>query len=183
MHPAQIQAQKYLDTTSAGSGMYVMTSYIPDQEIVLEKNENYWGESTNVDKYIIKMKPDSNTQMMTLSSGDIDVAMNMTDDTMAELEGNENVTLINAATKTVGFLMMNMNEQYGGADFLIRGTAGNPQSYGLYRRSDYLRSRNSNSLFCDPVRIYGKQGGAACRLYQSGGGKSTPGSSRISGWI
>lgn len=107
-------AQKYLDTTSAGSGMYVMTSYIPDQEIVLEKNENYWGESTNVDKYIIKIQPDSNTQMMTLSSGDIDVAMNMTDDTMAELEGNENVTLINAATKTVGFLMMNMNEQYGG---------------------------------------------------------------------
>ena len=94
--------------------MYVMTSYIPDQEIVLEKNENYWGESTNVDKYIIKIQPDSNTQMMTLSSGDIDVAMNMTDDTMAELEGNENVTLINAATKTVGFLMMNMNEQYGG---------------------------------------------------------------------
>ena len=29
-------AQDYLNTTSAGSGMYVMTSYIPDQEVVLE---------------------------------------------------------------------------------------------------------------------------------------------------
>ena len=37
-------AQAYLNTTSAGSGMYVMTSYIPDQEVVLEKNPNYWGE-------------------------------------------------------------------------------------------------------------------------------------------
>lgn len=107
-------AQSYLDTTSAGSGMYVMTSYTPDEEIVLEKNENYWGESTNVDKYIIKIQPDSNTQMMTLSSGDIDVAMNLTDDTMSELEGNEGVELINAATKTTGFVMMNMNEEYGG---------------------------------------------------------------------
>lgn len=107
-------AQSYLDTTSAGSGMYVMTSYTPDEEIVLEKNENYWGESTNVDKYIIKIQPDSNTQMMTLSSGDIDVAMNLTDDTMSELEGNESVELINAATKTTGFVMMNMNEEYGG---------------------------------------------------------------------
>ena len=80
-------AQSYLNTTSAGSGMYVMTSYIPDQEVVLEKNPNYWGEATNVDKYIIQIQPDSNTQMMTLSTGDIDVAMNMTDDTMAELEG------------------------------------------------------------------------------------------------
>ena len=98
-------AQNYLNTASAGSGMYVMTSYKPDEEIVLEKNENYWGEATNVDKY---------TQMMTLSSGDIDIALNLTDDTMAELDGNDNVKLINAPTKTVGFVMMNMNEEYGG---------------------------------------------------------------------
>ena len=107
-------AQDYLNTTSAGSGMYVMTSYIPDQEVVLEKNPNYWGEGTNVDKYIIRIQPDSNTQMMTLSTGDIDVAMNMTDDTMAELEGQESIQLINGATKTLGFVMMNMNEEYGG---------------------------------------------------------------------
>lgn len=107
-------AQAYLDTTSAGSGMYVMTSYTPDEEVVLEKNPNYWGEATNVDKYIIKIQPDSNTQMMTLSQGDIDVAMNMTDDTIAELEGAEGIEIINGATKTVGFVMMNMDEQYGG---------------------------------------------------------------------
>ena len=107
-------AQAYLDTASAGSGMYVMTSYIPDEEVVLEKNPNYWGEATNVDKYIIKIQPDANTQMMTLSTGDIDVALNMTDDTMAELSGAEGVEIINAATKTVGFVMMNMNETYGG---------------------------------------------------------------------
>lgn len=107
-------AQAYLDTTSAGSGMYVMTSYIPDEEVVLEKNPNYWGEATNVDKYIIKIQPDANTQMMTLSTGDIDVAMNMTDDTIAEIAGTDGVEIINAATKTVGFVMMNMKEEYGG---------------------------------------------------------------------
>ena len=104
-------AQSYLNTTSAGSGMYVMTSYIPDQEVVLEKNPNYWGEATNVDKYIIQIQPDSNTQMMTLSTGDIDVAMNMTDDTMAELEGQENVVLVNGATKTVGFVIEDQKEK------------------------------------------------------------------------
>lgn len=107
-------AQDYLNSTSAGSGMYIMTSYIQDEEVVLEKNPNYWGEASNVDKYIVKIQPDSNTQMMTLSTGDIDVAMNMTDDTMAELESAENVAMINGATKTVGFVMMNMDETYGG---------------------------------------------------------------------
>lgn len=32
----------------------------------------------------------------------------------AELAGVENVEMINGATKTVGFVMMNMNEEYGG---------------------------------------------------------------------
>ena len=107
-------ASDYLNTTSAGSGMYVMTSYIPDSEIVLEKNENYWGTPTNVDKYIIRIQPDSNTQMMGLATGELDVAMNMTDDTMAELQSADNVTLVNAPTKTVGFVMMNMDESIGG---------------------------------------------------------------------
>ena len=107
-------AQSYLDTTSAGSGMYVMTSYTPDEEVVLEKNPNYWGKATNVDKYIIKIQPDSNTQMMTLSTGDIDVALNLTDDTLEELGSAENVEIVNGTTKMIGFVMMNMNEEYGG---------------------------------------------------------------------
>ncbi len=107
-------ALDYLNSTSAGSGMYIMTSYTPDVEIVLEKNPNYWDTPTNVDKYIIKIQDDSNTQMMTLSQGDIDVALCMTDDTMAEIEGEDNITLVNAPTKTVGFLMMNMDESIGG---------------------------------------------------------------------
>ena len=107
-------AEAFLNTTSAGSGPYIMTSYTQDEEIVLEKNPSYWGESSNIDKFIVKIQPDSNTQMMTLSQGDIDVAMNMTDDTMAELEGKENIIRIDAPTKTVGFVMMNMDEAIGG---------------------------------------------------------------------
>ncbi|MCR5469040.1 MAG: ABC transporter substrate-binding protein [Lachnospiraceae bacterium] len=107
-------AQAYLDSASAGSGMFVMTSYIPDSEIVLEKNPSYWGEATNVDKYVIKIQDDANTQMMTLSSGDIDIACNMTEDTMSELEGKDGITLLNNSTKTVSFLMMNMDESIGG---------------------------------------------------------------------
>lgn len=45
------------DSNSAGSGMYVLSSYTPDEEVVLEKNPNYWGEATNVDKYILKIQP------------------------------------------------------------------------------------------------------------------------------
>lgn len=107
-------AQTYLDSASAGSGMYILTGYTPDEEVILEKNPNYWGTSTNVDKYILKIQPDANTQMMTLSTGDIDVALNLTDDTMDELTAAENVEIVDGTTKMIGFVMMNMNEEYGG---------------------------------------------------------------------
>lgn len=107
-------ALKYLNSTSAGSGMYVMTSYTPDEEIILEKNKNYYGKSTNVEKYIIKIQDDANAQMMGLSSGDIDLALNLTDDTMSELNGKDNVAILNTPTKTVGFVMMNCDKEIGG---------------------------------------------------------------------
>ncbi len=108
-------ARNYLDNTSAGSGQYVLTKYTPNEEIVLEKNENYWNDdASNVDKYIIRLQADANTQMMTLSSGDVDVALNLTDDTVAELDGNDSVSVINDPTKTVAFVMTNMNESIGG---------------------------------------------------------------------
>ncbi len=107
-------AQAFLDSTSAGSGMYILTSYTPDEEIVLTKNKDYWGTSTNVDKYIIKLQDDANAQMMGLSNSDIDIALNLTDDTLSELEDKDNVTIINTSTKTVGFILMNMDESIGG---------------------------------------------------------------------
>ena len=107
-------ARDYLDTTSAGSGMYIMTSYVPDEEMILEKNYNYWGEQTNVDKYIIRFEGDANTQMMGLKAGDVDIALNLNDDTMDELEGAENVTTENTPTKTISFIMMNEDPEIGG---------------------------------------------------------------------
>jgi len=108
------KAQSYLDTASAGSGMYVLKSYTADEEIVLEKNPNYYGKATNVDKYVIKLENDANTQMMGLSSGDLDIALNLNDDTIGELSSSSNVKTENTSTKTVGFIMMNEDQKIGG---------------------------------------------------------------------
>ena len=107
-------ARDYLDATSAGSGMYILTKYTPDEEIILEKNYDYWGESTNVDRYVIRLEGDANIQMMGLRTGDIDIALNLNDDTMDELEGAGNVTCENTPTKTISFIMMNEDEEIGG---------------------------------------------------------------------
>ena len=94
--------------------MYKLVSYTPDEEIIIEKNPNYYGTPTNVDKYIIKLEDDSNTQMMGLSNGDLDIVLNLNDDTMEELASNADVTTENSASKTISFIMMNEDESIGG---------------------------------------------------------------------
>ena len=123
--------QESFRSATYGTGPYMYAGDNDGQTWNFVRNPNYWGEATNVDKFIIKIQPDANTQMMTLSGGDIDVAMNMTDDTMSELEGAENISIINGATKTVGFVMMNMDEAYG-------GPVSNPQVQNAIRKAlDY----------------------------------------------
>ncbi|MFV0527560.1 MAG: ABC transporter substrate-binding protein [Lachnospiraceae bacterium] len=106
-------AQEYLNENSAGSGMYTLTSYTPDEEIVIEKNTAYYADATNVDKYVIKLQDDANTQMMGLTAGDIDIAINLTDDTIEQLDGTD-VQVINTSSKTVSFVMLNSDEAIGG---------------------------------------------------------------------
>ncbi|MCD7867004.1 MAG: ABC transporter substrate-binding protein [Clostridiales bacterium] len=108
-------AKDYFDAgASLGSGPYVLESWIPDEEFVLVKNENYYDEASSIDEFIIQEMDDANTQMMSLSQGDIQIALNLNADTVSELEGTDGVEVIASSTMTMGFLFMNMDEEIGG---------------------------------------------------------------------
>ena len=67
-------AQTYLDQQSAGSGAFILKSWTKGTELVLEKNPNYWGETGNVEKVILKEIPDANTQIQMLQKGEIEAS-------------------------------------------------------------------------------------------------------------
>ena len=109
-------AKEFFDagTESLGSGPFMMESYTPDEEFVMVKNENYYDDTTSVEKYVIKEMDDANTQMMALTKGDIQIALNLNADTIAELEGAEGIATNAYSTMTMGFVLMNMDESIGG---------------------------------------------------------------------
>ena len=107
-------ARTYLDQNSAGSGPYKLVSWTPNVELVLEKNENYWGETGNVDRYIIREIPDSNTQIQMLEKGEIDIAFTLSPDNINQLEGKEGVEIISGQTASCTFLLMNDDPEIGG---------------------------------------------------------------------
>ncbi|MBE6906884.1 MAG: ABC transporter substrate-binding protein [Ruminococcaceae bacterium] len=103
-------AKTWLDTTSAGSGPYVIKSWTPKEQLVLEKNPNYWGTASNIDTIILKEMPSVDAQITALQNGEIDIALGLNSETAKQLEGKEGITISNGATALMTFLVMSRDQ-------------------------------------------------------------------------
>jgi peptide/nickel transport system substrate-binding protein len=77
---APISAKSYsadkwdADNTSGGVGVYKITKWTRDVEMILEANPNYYGAAPKTAKVIIKYFKDATTMRLAVEKGDIDVA-------------------------------------------------------------------------------------------------------------
>lgn len=99
-------AQEWLDTTSAGSGPYIIDSWTPQEQLVLKKNPNYWGESSNIDTIIFREMTSVDAQITALQNGDVDIILGLNSETAKQVEGMENVTFTTGETAMMTFLVM-----------------------------------------------------------------------------
>jgi peptide/nickel transport system substrate-binding protein len=107
-------AEAYLNGTSAGSGPYILEAWDPQVETVLVRNESYWGDAPYFDRVIITNIPEPATQAVALQSGEIDLALDLTADQIASLEGTEGISIYRGPANIVHFLLMNQNADIGG---------------------------------------------------------------------
>jgi peptide/nickel transport system substrate-binding protein len=65
------QAEKDQPVPS-GTGPFKFVEYVEGEQIVLERNEDYWGEAPKVKRVVYRYIPDSTTRLQALQSGEID---------------------------------------------------------------------------------------------------------------
>ena len=85
---ASDQAEAWFFSNSAGSGPYTLESYTEGDSMVLVRNESYWGEPAFFPKVTIKQVKDASAQLQLLQNGDVDIAMQLSFDSIEQLEGN-----------------------------------------------------------------------------------------------
>jgi peptide/nickel transport system substrate-binding protein len=69
------KAEAYFNAVhTLGSGPFMISAYVPNDQFVLVRNPHYWGSKSGPDKVILKDIPDSTTQRQLLERGDIDIA-------------------------------------------------------------------------------------------------------------
>ncbi|HAJ95455.1 MAG TPA: hypothetical protein DCP02_04385 [Actinobacteria bacterium] len=60
-------------TGPIGTGPFKRVEWVPDDKLVLERNEDYWGGMPKLEKVTLKCIPDANTRMIALEAGEIDM--------------------------------------------------------------------------------------------------------------
>src|SRR5690349_10468607 len=59
-----------------GSGAFRFVSAEMDREVVIERNDNYWGEKAKISRIRFAVVPDATTQALELRKGSADIAIN-----------------------------------------------------------------------------------------------------------
>lgn len=67
----------WLKTNFAGSGPYKVREWRANEVVVMERNDNYWGEKAKLARVIYRHMKESAAQRLALENNDIDVARNL----------------------------------------------------------------------------------------------------------
>lgn len=83
--------------SGVGAGPFQFVEFKPEEYLILERNENYWGGiegikiTPHIDRLIMQVIPDVTTRRLMLERGDIDIAEKLPGHMLLELENVEGI--------------------------------------------------------------------------------------------
>ena len=101
-------ADAFLATTTVGSGPYVIEKWDIASEVILAKNENYWGEEPHYDRIVVRNVA-NNAQQMNIGRGVSQLAIDLRPDQVGML--GDGVNVISQPGSDIGFLYLNQNPE------------------------------------------------------------------------
>ena len=73
-----LDATTDFDNNPICTGPFVVEEFIPEGDITLVRNENYWGGDVNLDSVVFYSMSDDQSKLMAMQNGEIDVYDNIT---------------------------------------------------------------------------------------------------------
>jgi peptide/nickel transport system substrate-binding protein len=73
------------------TGPFRVVSYTPEQELVVQRNENYWREPAQLDKITFRFLPDETTRVLALQNGEVDLITDVPLGILASLQGQPGI--------------------------------------------------------------------------------------------
>lgn len=94
-----------------GSGPFRFVSAEPDKEVILERNEDYWGRKAQLKRIRFAVVPDTTTRALELRKGSADIESNaLTPDMVLTLENNPALEVSHAPGSVLAYLAFNCRD-------------------------------------------------------------------------
>jgi peptide/nickel transport system substrate-binding protein len=94
-----------------GSGPFKFVAAETDKEVILERNEDYWGDKAKVERLRLAVVPDATTRALELRKGSADAAINaLTPDTVVALELDPALAVERAPGTVLAYLGFNLRD-------------------------------------------------------------------------
>lgn len=90
-----------------GSGAFRVEEFIPDDETVLARNEDYWGEPATLDRLVIHEIPELSARMTALETGEIDLALGIPEDQVETVKSNSDLVYESTPSMFYAFIWFN----------------------------------------------------------------------------
>jgi peptide/nickel transport system substrate-binding protein len=94
-----------------GSGPFRFVSAETDKEVVIERNDDYWGEKAKLTRVRFAVVPDATTRALELRKGSADATINaITPDTVTALQRDPSLTVERAPGTVLAYLGFNLRD-------------------------------------------------------------------------
>lgn len=105
------KAMDWLDNNSAGTGPYVLKEWKRNEQVVLERNPNYWRQGGFFDRIIFRELPDDAARQQAFERGDIDIAVGLDLDAIERLKAEDKANVLVGNTLDMTYLAMTTNPE------------------------------------------------------------------------
>ena len=101
----------WMKTNYAGSGPFKIRDWRANEIVVLERNDNYYGEKPALARVIYRHVKESATQRLMLEAGDVDIARNLEPGDLDAVSKNADLTTTSAPKGTVYYISLNQKNE------------------------------------------------------------------------
>jgi peptide/nickel transport system substrate-binding protein len=99
------------NAVGTGTGPYRITSFTPDDELVMEKYDGYWGgwDGAHFDKIILRVVTEESTRRQLLELGDADIVDSLTAEDIEALRGNTDLVVLSKDSTVIVYMPMTVS--------------------------------------------------------------------------
>jgi ABC-type transport system substrate-binding protein len=101
----------FMNSNAVGTGPYLLERWSPDEEVILTRNPDYWGDAPAIDTVIFKVVKEDGARIVEIEAGTADVAVRIPPAEAARLASNPNIEIVTTPGLRTIYIFFNVTEE------------------------------------------------------------------------